>query len=83
MDEIDDHPHDPGTDQIPTKTSAFLKGGCGCLVTFFAFAFFAVILGGNAHFDVGGLLLLFLIGGVLGLLVRWIYAKGYFAGNKP
>ena len=67
--------------QVPTKTSAFFKGGCGCLLAFVAFAVIAVLFGGNAHADFLGIVVLFLIGGGLGLFVRWIYKKGFNAGN--
>jgi hypothetical protein len=58
------------------SSSAFLKGGCGCLVVFAALAFIAVLLGGHAHANVGGVVLLFVIGGILGLVVLSIYNKG-------
>ena len=65
----------------PTDTSsgagaAFVKGGCGCLVIFIGLAFLAVLFGGHAHADLGGLILLFVIGGVIGLVVFAIYNKG-------
>ena len=78
--------------KIPTKTSAFVKGGCGCLLLFLAFVMLcglAALCGANVqvHGNLLGLVLfllfLFLIGGGLGLLVRWIYKKGVDAGNKP
>jgi hypothetical protein len=59
-----------------TKGSAFVKGGCGCLVMFIVIAFIAVLLGGHAHADVGGLILLFVIGGIIGLIVLSVYNKG-------
>ena len=58
------------------KASAFGMGGCGCLVLFVLAAFIAVLAGGHAHADLGGLLVLFIIGGVLGLIVLSIYNKG-------
>ncbi|QEG34425.1 hypothetical protein [Bythopirellula goksoeyrii] len=58
------------------KASAFTKGGCGCLLAFAGFAVIALLLGGSAHIDIGGAILLFLIGGLLGLLILWIYNKG-------
>ena len=56
--------------------AAFVKGGCGCLVMFAGLAFLAVLFGGHAHADVGGLILLFVIGGFIGLIVFAIYNKG-------
>ena len=55
---------------------AFVKGGCGCIVAFFAIGMFFVMIGGGMHFDAGGLVLLFAGGGVLGLIVRAVYNKG-------
>jgi hypothetical protein len=74
--------------QSPTKTNAFCKGGCGCVLAFIAFLVFCLVVpGGQVHGDPIGfaiaLFLLFLIGGCLGLLVRWIYKKGFDAGRKP
>jgi hypothetical protein len=61
----------------PTRSgSAFVKGGCGCLMVFAVLAFIAVLLGGHAHADVGGVVFLFIIGGVIGLIVFSIYNKG-------
>jgi len=58
------------------------------MLAFLAFMVLALVLpGGHVHGDPIGfvlaLLLLFLIGGGLGLLVRWIYKKGFDAGRKP
>lgn len=58
------------------KASAFLKGGCGCLVLFALVAGCAVVLGGRAHIDIGGGVLLFVGGGLIGLVVLWIYNRG-------
>ncbi len=53
-----------------------MKGGWGCLVIFVGLAFLAVLFGGHAHADIGGLILLFVIGGIIGLIVFAIYNKG-------
>jgi hypothetical protein len=58
------------------KSVAFAKGGCGCLMAFVAFALIAVLCGGSAHIDVGGAILLFVIGGVIGLIALAFYNKG-------
>lgn len=58
------------------KSNAFVKGGFGCLVVFAIFAGIALLLGGTAHIDIGGAILLFIIGGLIGLLILWIYNKG-------
>lgn len=58
------------------KTVAFAKGGCGCLLAFAVVAFVTVILGGSAHIDIGGAVMLFVVGGVIGLVVLAIYNKG-------
>ena len=58
------------------RGSAFVKGGCGCLVVFAVLAFIAVLLGGHAHANVGGVVFLFVIGGIIGLIAFSIYNKG-------
>ena len=58
------------------KSTAFTKGGCGCLIAFAVLALLAVLIGGHAHIDIGGAILLFVIGGILGLIVLAIYNKG-------
>ena len=58
------------------KSNAFLKGGCGCLVLFAVLAGIAVLMGGAARIDLGGAIFLFVIGGLIGLVVLWIYNKG-------
>ena len=59
-----------------TSGKAFVKGGCGCLVAFLAIGLFFVMIGGRMHIDIGGALLLFVIGGVGGLIYLWIFNKG-------
>jgi predicted lipid-binding transport protein (Tim44 family) len=56
--------------------AAFAKGGLGGLAIFAILAFITVLLGGHVHFNVGGLIFLFIIGGVIGLIVLSIYNKG-------
>jgi hypothetical protein len=58
------------------KGTAFAKGGCGCLIAFLVVGFLVVILGGSMHIDLGGAILLFLIGGVIGLIALAVYNKG-------
>ena len=65
------------------KTNAFAKGGCGCFLLFILFAGIAMLLGGNAHIDLGGAFLLFFIGGILGLIILAIYNKGKRDANSP
>ena len=36
----------------------------------------AVAFGGTAHLDLGGVVILFVIGGLIGLVVNAIYKKG-------
>jgi hypothetical protein len=55
---------------------AFVKGGCGCLLAFAVLALLAVAIGGHAWIDAGGAVLLFVIGGVIGLIVNAVYNKG-------
>jgi TM2 domain-containing membrane protein YozV len=47
-----------------------------CVVSFAGIAFFVVLAGGHAHADLGGVLLLFIIGGIIGLIGYAIYHKG-------
>ena len=55
---------------------AFVKGGLGCFAVFIVLALLALLFGGSAHLDAGGVVILFVIGGVIGLIVNWIYQKG-------
>jgi hypothetical protein len=66
----------------PTTGQAFVKGGCGCLLLFAAVAFISVLFGGHAHADIGGLILLFLIGGAIGLVVLSVYNRGRRDGTS-
>lgn len=58
------------------KGSAFVKGGLGCLGAFLIIGLFIVLIGGNMHIDAGGACCLFVGGGLIGLLVLWVYSKG-------
>jgi hypothetical protein len=58
------------------RGSAFLKGAGGCFGVFAILAVIAVAAGGSAYIDAGGVVLLFVIGGVIGLVVNAIYQKG-------
>jgi hypothetical protein len=58
------------------KGSAFAKGGLGCLAAFAVVAVLFIMLGGSAHIDLGGAVLLFVIGGLIGLVVLAVYNKG-------
>jgi hypothetical protein len=58
------------------KAKAFTKGGLGCLIAFIVIAIFFVLIGGRAYIDLGGAILLFVIGGVIGLIVLAVYNKG-------
>lgn len=63
---------------------AFIKGGLGCIAVFFLFAIFALLVGGSAYIDIGGAIMLFVIGGLIGLGVNAIYnmgARGVSHGN--
>jgi len=61
---------------VGEKSEAFVKGGCGCLVAFFVIGLFFVLIGGSMHIDIGGALMLFVIGGLIGLLGLAVYNKG-------
>lgn len=56
--------------------SAFVKGGCGCIVAFLVVGLLAVSFGGSMHIDLVGAILLFLIGGVIGLVLLAAYNRG-------
>lgn len=58
------------------KTSAFTKGGLGCLGVVIAVGVLVAITGGNFHIDLGGGCCIFAIGGVVGLIVLAIYRSG-------
>lgn len=59
-----------------TRLSAFMRGGlCAWAVTFLVFVF-AALTGGDAFINLGGLLMVFGAGGLVGLVLRAVYAKG-------
>jgi len=71
--------HDAGREgegSRPGAGGAFLKGGCGCIVAFLVIGLLVVAVGGSMHIDIGGAILLFVIGGIIGLIVLAIYNKG-------
>ena len=61
---------------MTTQGSAFVKGGCGCLVAFLVVGVLFAVSGGSVHIDAGGACLLFVLGGIIGLVGLWIYNKG-------
>lgn len=64
------------------KSQAFVKGGCGCLIAFVALGAVAVMLGGHVYLDAGGAVMLFVIGGLLGLGWLAIFNSGRRAGQR-
>lgn len=58
------------------KSSAFVKGGCGCLLAFVGIAGCAVLFGARVHINLGGAILLFLGGGAVGLIALAFYNRG-------
>lgn len=58
-------------------SKTFVKGGCGCIVAFFVGGFFIILLagGGRVHADIGGLILLFVVGGLIALAVSAFRGK--------
>ncbi len=62
--------------RTPNKGRAFVTGGIGCLGAFLVIGLLFVLLGGTMYIDIGGAILLLLIGGVVGLIVNWIYQRG-------
>ncbi len=61
---------------MPEGGKAFAKGSIGCIAAFFILAILAVAVGGQAHIDAGGFIMLIVIGGIIGLVVNYIYQKG-------
>ncbi len=57
------------------KGLAFLEGGFGCLSAALVLGLFTMVVGGTMHYDVSGLILLFFIGGLIGLIAVSIYNK--------
>ena len=55
---------------------AFLKGGLGCLAVLIVIGVAAVWLGGTVEVSLGGVILLFLVGGLIGLAAWTIYERG-------
>lgn len=60
----------------PTPGSAFVKGGCGCIGAFLVLGLTCVAIGGSMSLDFGGAVMLFVVGGFIGLIVLAIYRKG-------
>jgi hypothetical protein len=64
------------------RSTAFMKGGFGCLLAFLGLGLVAAIAGGRVHIDCGGAGILFLIGGVIGLICLGVFKKGVRAGQE-
>lgn len=61
---------------MANEGKAFMKGGAGCIVAFIVLGILAVLFGGTVRLDPVGVVVLLVIGGVIGLVVNWIYQKG-------
>lgn len=61
---------------VVSAGGAFAKGALGCVGVFVLLGIGVLLAGGSVRLDLGGLILLLLIGGVLGLIVRLIYNAG-------
>ena len=59
-----------------SAAGAFLRGGLWALAIFGVLAAISLVAGGQAYADIGGILLLFGIGGIIGIVLRAIYNKG-------
>jgi hypothetical protein len=66
---------------MDSSGSAFVKGGLGCIGAFLVIGLLVLLLGGHVHLDLGGVCMLFVIGGVIGLVGFAIYKKGYTEGR--
>ena len=64
------------TNAVGEKSKAFAKGGCGCIAAFLVIGLLCVLVGGHMRLDLGGAIMLFVIGGVIGLVVHAIYKRG-------
>lgn len=64
------------------KSEAFVKGGCGCLVAFAVLGLLAVMFGGHVYLDPGGAIMLFVIGGLMGLGWLAVFNSGRRAGQR-
>jgi len=53
-----------------------VKGGCGCLLAFAALGLLAVLVGGRVRINFGGAVMLFVIGGLVGLVLLAVFKKG-------
>jgi hypothetical protein len=58
------------------KGQAFARGGCGCLAALVALGLLFLLVGGNFHIDIGGAIMLFVLGGLFGLFVLAVYNRG-------
>ena len=65
------------------KGEAFVKGGCGCIIAFIVLGLSCVLIGGSMHIDLFGAIMLFVIGGIIGLIVLAIYNKGKHDAQPP
>ena len=63
-------------DIVGEKTEAFGKGGCGCLIAFLIVGCLTLLVGGRVRIDLGGAIILFIIGGVIGLVFLAVFNKG-------
>ena len=61
---------------------AFTRGGLVALIAFLLLAVFTVLIGGSVRMNLGGVLVVFILGGCGGLLVRYVFMKGYRKGKK-
>jgi hypothetical protein len=60
---------------------AFVIGGIAAIGAFFAIAVVATAAGGRAWINVGGGIGLFVVGGLLGMLFRGVFARGVRRGR--
>ena len=49
---------------------------CGCILAFLVIGAIFLMIGGSVYIDAGGVVLQFVIGGIIGLIVNWIYQRG-------
>ena len=58
------------------RSEYFVKGGFGCLGLFLALGLLALAVGGTFYMDFGGAVILFVVGGLLGLVYLATLKRG-------